>query len=133
MVTGKAAKKHLVYSFQRANRDLRVMQNDEDVPEEENTPRRQYIRATTKMNLLPLPLVLRKVDPTGKRQNEKGLFLAHKGLGDTKMLPIVEVIDKLPAVESVDLCDNRLTDISLMPLMRKLVNVPTLLYVIDHI
>ena len=72
------AKKHFIENFQRANRDLRVFVKDCDVPEEHNTPRRQYLRATTKMGLLPLPLVLRKPDPTGKRQNEKGIFLAHK-------------------------------------------------------
>jgi len=119
---GPASKTSFTAAFQRASRDLRVMQNDTDVPDECSTPRRNYLREVTKANLLPLPIVLRK------EKEPKGVFLAHKGLGDDRMLPIVSVIDQLPAVESVDLCDNRLTDISLMPLMKKLVNMPTLLY-----
>jgi len=119
---GPVAKTAFTAAFQRAGRDLRVMINDSDVPDECNTPRRNYLREVTKLNLLPLPTVLRK------ETHPKGVFLAHKGLGDDRMLPIVSVIDQLPAVESVDLCDNRLTDISLMPLMKKLVNMPTLLY-----
>ena len=119
---GPVAKTSFTAAFQRAKRDFHGAHNDEDVPEECRTPRRMYLREVEKLKLLPLPVILRK------ETNQKGVFLAHKGLGDIKMLPIVSVIDQLPAVECVDLCDNRLTDVSLMPLMKKLVNMPTLLY-----
>ncbi len=119
---GPAAKAAFTAAFRTAQKDYIGAPNDKDVPEECNTPRRNYLRETTKLNLLPLPMILRK------ETHPKGVYLAHKGLGDLRMLPIVAVIDQLPAVESVDLCDNRLTDKSLMPLMKKLVNMPTLLY-----
>ena len=42
------------------------------------------------------------------------------------MLPIIEMIDSLPAVQSINFCDNRLTDVSLMPLTAKLPHLKTL-------
>lgn len=119
---GANAKRDFLARFQRAARDLRVMPKVEHIPEEMNTPRHMYLRETTKLNLVPLPTILRK------DKQPKGIFLAHKGLGDTRMLPVVEVLHRLPAIETVDLCDNRLTDDSLMPLMSKLVHMPSLTY-----
>eukprot|EP01041_Mallomonas_annulata_P008375 gene8375-17271_t len=63
--------------------------------------------------ITPRSMYLRKVDPTS-------LSLAHKGLGDQQALIIIEVIDHMKDLLSLNLCDNRLTDISLMPLLEKL-------------
>ena len=117
---GENARKAFVAKFRKAARDLYVMPKDEHIPEELNTPRHMYLRETTKKNLLPFPNILRK------EKQPKGVFLAHKGLGDVRFMPVVEVLHRLPAIETVNLCDNRLTDHSLMPLMSKLVHMPSL-------
>jgi hypothetical protein len=33
-----------------------------------------------------------------------------RGLGDARVGPLIEIIQLLPEVSSIDLCDNRLTD-----------------------
>lgn len=117
---GAEAKQHLQRMYRDANRDLSVYVKDEDVPEGRRTPRSLYLREVERRNLPPLSLVLRKED------NAHGVFLANRGLGDTHMAPLVEIIDSLPSVSTVDLNDNRLTDVTLMPLMIKLVSMPSL-------
>lgn len=42
------------------------------------------------------------------------------------MLPVIDVLEELPTVETIDLSDNRLTDVSLLPLVSKLDKLPHL-------
>jgi hypothetical protein len=42
------------------------------------------------------------------------------------MLPVIEVLEYLPTVETIDLSDNRLIDLSLLPLVSKLDKLPSL-------
>ena len=44
------------------------------------------------------------------------------------MIPLVNIIEKLPLLQSVIVCDNRLTDLSLTPLMLKLPSLPNLMH-----
>lgn len=119
---GNAAKAGLMLKFKRANQDLETMPNDSDVPPHLRTPRFLYMREVEKSKLIPLSL------PVRKKANPRGIFLGGKGLGDTRILPIVLVTDSLPAVESIDVSDNRMTDASLMPLMLKLPTLNTLTF-----
>lgn len=85
-----------------------------DGTEPARSPRSNYMRSVVKGNTIPVPLILRRAaDP-------KTLSMAHKGIGDKKALNVIEVIDQLGDLETINFCDNRLTDISLMPLMEKL-------------
>lgn len=119
---GDGAKEHYLQVLRNADRDLRVMPVAGMIPEEMRTPRRMYVRATRLARLIPLPLVLRQ------EKHCRGIYLGHKGLGDTKILPLVSVMDELPCLETADLCDNRLTDKSLGPLLTKLINMSSLLH-----
>lgn len=47
---------------------------------------------------------------------------------DKQAYPIIRVVDKLPAVKIIDFSDNRLTDLTLMPLAHKLQKMPSLTY-----
>ena len=67
--------------------------SDNDIPENLRSPRSMFLREITKKNLLPIPIILR--DET----NSKGLFLAHKGLGDEYLLSIIRIIETLPIIE----------------------------------
>ena len=44
------------------------------------------------------------------------------------MLPLVDVIENLPLLSTLIICDNRLTDVSLTPLMLKLPALPLLMH-----
>ena len=118
---GPSAKKALHHKFLLSSKSLEKMPNDKDVPEGPlRSPRNLYLREVQKANLLPLAL------PVRKSKNPRGVFLGGKGLGDTRILPIVKVLDTLPAVETIDFSDNRMTDVSLVPLMAKLTSLTTL-------
>lgn len=119
---GVKAKENLMLKFKRASHNLEIMPKDGDVPDELRSPRFMYMREVQKGHLLPLPLTVRNT------KNPRGIFLAGKGLGDARILPIVMVADTLPAVETIDLSDNRMTDLSIMPLTLKLAALTTLMH-----
>ena len=96
--------------------------NIQDIPDELRTPRHMYLRTIDERKLLPLPLILRK------HSHPKGVFLPNKGIGDEYCLSIIDVLDILPCVESIDLQSNRLTDLSLIPLAEKLFDMKALTY-----
>ena len=100
--------------FREAKKDMDHYPTDELLPLSRRTPRTLYLREVTKQNLLPLSLFLRK-DHT-----PYDVALGHRGLGDKRAAPIIEVIDMLPGISTINLSDNRLTDKTLMPLARKL-------------
>lgn len=100
--------------YKRSTLDLERYPKEEELPEELKTPRSLYLRGVAKAKLLPLPLLIR--DPT----EPLSLNLGFKGLGDIRVAPVIEVIDKIPALHTINLADNRLTDATLMPLALKL-------------
>ncbi len=108
--------------FKQAGRLLERYPDEKDLPDELKTPRSMYLRGVEKGNLLPLPLLLRSENAP------LTLDLGRRGLGDKRVKPIIDVIDELPALHSINLSDNRLTDITLMPLASKLPLMDTLTY-----
>jgi len=54
--------------------------------------------------------------------------LGYRGLGDERAAPLISIIDALPAIKTINLCDNRLTDVTLVPLMSKLLSLKALTY-----
>jgi Ca2+-binding EF-hand superfamily protein len=75
------------------------------------SPRTKFIAACIDRGLRPLPsLVMRK------NFNTK-INLSHFGIGDSMGCAFAECLLTLPSIESIDLCDNNLTDISLFPLI----------------
>lgn len=114
-------------SFQRdygtAYRDLnKIIDGEINFTKAKSSPRSKYLREVALQRLPPLSLLMRK------QEDPKGLDISHRGIGDKKMLPLVNVIEKLPLLQSVIVCDNRLTDISLTPLMMKLPALPQLMH-----
>jgi Leucine-rich repeat (LRR) protein len=106
--------------FTEAVHDLSKFPTDDDVPRHKRTPMYYFVREQAKRQLPPLPLLIRDED------DPLSISLGGKGLGDLNMLPVVAVIDQLPIVESIDFSDNRMTDVSLMPLAEKLVFMTSL-------
>ena len=117
---GSQAKAAMRQKFLGSSRSLQKYPKDEDVPAELQSPRSMYLREAQKRSLVPLSLTVRK------RTQPRGVFLSGRGLGDTRIMPIISVIDALPAIEAIDLSDNRMTDTSLCPLTVKLRTLRTL-------
>ena len=117
---GDKARKDFFDMYQKTDKNLGLYLTDSDVQEEDKTPRSVYLREVCKRNLPPLSLVLRK------ESDAHGVHLEHRGLGDLHISPLIEIIEKLPFLDTVDLTDNRLTDETLMPLMLKLKSMPGL-------
>ena len=120
MYFGEEARIAFSLRFKNASKDLERYSNEEMLPISKLTPRSLYLRESAKNNLLPLPIILRK------STNPMGVHLSHRGIGDERMIPLIKVIDTLPAIQTIDLCDNRLTDITLIPLASKLINFKSL-------
>ena len=108
--------------FLQANKNLQTYPDDDTLPISLSSPRSLYLRETTKLNILPLPLILRK------EKEPLGIYLSHHGIGDIRFQPVIKIIDQLPGIHTIDLCDNRLTDITLMPLAMKLHTFKNLTY-----
>lgn len=117
---GSQAKAAMRLKFLNSSRNLQKYPKDDDVPEELRSPRSMYLRESQKRSLVPLSLTVRK------RMQPRGVFLGGRGLGDSRIMPVVSVIDSLPAIEAIDLSDNRMTDVSLCPLTVKLRTLRTL-------
>lgn len=122
-IFGTGARTNYMDQFRVAYRQLEVSRDGaRNYTASQNSPRTRYLRQVARKRLPPLPLLLRKVhDPNC-------LNLGNKGLGDEKLLPVIEVLNQLPALTKLILCDNRLTDESLMPLMIKLRGLPGLVH-----
>jgi hypothetical protein len=84
------------------------------------TPRTRYLSACLREGLAPLPHAILRSQLTST------LSLAHCGLGDRMGCLLAEVIHLLPMIESVNLCDNNLTDDSLSPLLHSILTINTL-------
>jgi hypothetical protein len=121
---GESAIIEFQQKYKKVLREMEKYPEEADIPPENVdslTPRSLYLRGTIKNKGLPLSsLLLRK-------ENEPlGIFLAHYGLGDTRLQPLVRVIDSLPGIKTLDLADNRLTDLTLLPLTAKLASIRNL-------
>jgi Leucine-rich repeat (LRR) protein len=117
---GLDAKQDLMRLYVSSQDSNFVYPNDDDLPEDLKSPHMMMLRDQMRRNLSPLPLIVRS------ENKQKGVYLPNKGLGDDRVLPIISVLDTLPAVYVIDLSDNRLTDKSLMPLALKLSHLPNL-------
>lgn len=117
---GEKARVDFALRFKNATKDLERYSDESKLPPEKLTPRSLYLREGAKKNLLPLPIILRK------DSNPMGVHLPHRGIGDDKMFPLIKVMDTLPAIQTIDLCDNRLTDQTLIPLAAKLLQFKSL-------
>jgi Ran GTPase-activating protein (RanGAP) involved in mRNA processing and transport len=119
---GDQARLDFQYKFKKAYDDYERYPNDNDLPTEALTPRSLYLRGTVQHGTLPLQLLIRK-------ENEPlGVYLGHRGVGDLRMEPLIRIIDKLPGVRHIDLSDNRLTDLTLLPFTEKLSFMKSLLH-----
>lgn len=113
---------HKRYKQQRKDMNRRSNKDITDMPSKLLSPRSMYLREVDKNNLLPLSLLLRK------ENKPLGLYLGHRGLGDDRLLPVVQVLEKLPALQTIDLSDNRLTDKTLTMFAVKLQELHSLTY-----
>jgi Ran GTPase-activating protein (RanGAP) involved in mRNA processing and transport len=120
MYFGESARASFAQRFKTASKDLERYKDEATIPAAKLTPRSLYLREGAKKNLLPLPIVLRK------ESNPMGVHLPHRGIGDVRMIPLIKVMDTLPAIQTIDLCDNRLTDVTLIPLAAKLLQFKSL-------
>ena len=117
---GPQARVDFFEKYKEAGRN-QLLYLDNDWPENYlESPRSMYMKTIVNENLTPLTILLRK------EEEAKGLFLGHKGLGDAKLMPVIQVLENLPTVETIDFSDNRLTDESLMPLALKLTKLQNL-------
>lgn len=119
---GTTAMLDLHSKFKESGKMLERYPNKEDLPDHLLTPRSLYLRETAKSKLLPRRLLVRK------ESEPLAITLAHHGLGDERMLPVIEVIELIPALRTIDISDNRLTDRTLMPLASKLSQLQSLTY-----
>ena len=119
---GVEAKLEFSAMFRDVPRQVIYYPKEDDLPEENKTPRTLYLRQVHSHDLLPLPLLMRKENAPYE------INLKNRGLGDARVAPIVEIIDRLPVIHSINLCDNRLTDVTLMPLALKLSSFKSLTY-----
>ena len=88
----------------------------EDIQEGTITsPRTKYIAACLKQNMNPrMSLILRK-------RVSSELNLQHQGMGDSLGLLFAESLRELPYVQSINISDNNLTDISIGPILRSII------------
>ena len=120
---GNNAKRALSKMFYNAVNELSKYPHDSQLPESKRlNPRYMFVREQAKRGQHPLQLLIRD------ESTMNGVCLGGKGLGDEKILPVVLVLDLLPAVHIIDFHDNRLTDISLMPLAQKLLGLKHLVH-----
>lgn len=81
------------------------------------SPRQQYLASCIDRGLAPLPsLVMRNAFTTK-------IDLTHFGIGDAMGCAFAECLDKLPTIESLNLCDNSLTDESLYPILQAVMKI----------
>ena len=75
------------------------------------SPRTKFVASCIDRGLSPLPSVVMR-----KLFNTK-INLAHFGIGDERGCAFAECLKTLPSIESINLCDNNLTDAALYPLI----------------
>ena len=86
-----------------------------------NSPRSRFISSCLSHGLNPRAFMMVR-----KKGHDTELKLSHLCIGDTVASLFAASLGDLPDVESVNLNDNKLTDVSLGPLVLALSNVPSL-------
>ncbi|KAJ8569310.1 hypothetical protein ON010_g5950 [Phytophthora cinnamomi] len=84
------------------------------------SPRALFLGACLAGGQAPPTLLLRK------EQNKRAFDFSHQGLGDNFIVRFAACLPELPLVESINVCDNRLTDVGISCLLRALENKPHL-------
>jgi Ca2+-binding EF-hand superfamily protein/Ran GTPase-activating protein (RanGAP) involved in mRNA processing and transport len=86
------------------------------------SPRSKFISACMQERMNPrASLVTRK-------NISKCLDLQHHGMGDAMGLVLSSALSDMPFMDSINLCDNNLTDVSLHPLLIAIASVPLLTF-----
>ena len=95
--------------------------DDNLLTREAMTPRQKYLREILRKNALPYPVLCRR------RKDKPGtLDLTGAGVGDVIVESLAQVLDGLHDVDTLLLADNRLTDVSLEPLLEAIASLPHL-------
>ncbi|GMF15086.1 unnamed protein product [Phytophthora fragariaefolia] len=84
------------------------------------SPRALFLGACLAGSQAPPTLLLRK------EHNKRAFDFSHQGLGDNFIVRFAACLPELPLVESINVCDNRLTDAGIGCLLRALENKPHL-------
>ncbi|EGZ06680.1 hypothetical protein PHYSODRAFT_387316, partial [Phytophthora sojae] len=84
------------------------------------SPRALFLGACLAGSQAPLTLLLRK------EHNKRAFDFSHQGLDDNFIVRFAACLPELPLVESINVCDNRLTDAGISCLLRALENKPHL-------
>ncbi|KAE8989954.1 hypothetical protein PF011_g18556 [Phytophthora fragariae] len=84
------------------------------------SPRALFLGACLAGSQAPPTLLLRK------EHNKRAFDFSHQGLGDNFIVRFAACLPELPLVESINVCDNRLTDAAISCLLRALENKPHL-------
>jgi hypothetical protein len=95
--------------------------DDNLLTREAMTPRQKYLREILRKKALPYPVLCRR------RKDKPGtLDLTGAGVGDVIIESLAQVLDGLHDVDTLLLADNRLTDLSLDPLLEAIASLPHL-------
>lgn len=85
------------------------------------SPRTHYIARCLKEKLNPnVSLIIRK-------NLTKILNLNHLGIGDKMASILAECLENLPFIHGINICDNRLTDAGLVPILMAVIKIPEVL------
>ena len=95
--------------------------DDNLLTREAMTPRQRFLREILRKKALPYPVLCRR------RKDKPGtLDLTGAGVGDVIIESLAQVLDGLHDVDTLLLADNRLTDLSLDPLLGAIASLPHL-------
>jgi hypothetical protein len=115
---GERAILEFQHKYKKVIKEMNTYPTEKDIPPDQKeslTPRSLYLRGTIANNTLPLSSLLIR-----KENEPLSISLPHYGLGDLRLQPFVHIVDTLPGIRTLNLSDNRLTDITLLPLTEKL-------------
>jgi hypothetical protein len=111
--------RHTFFAAFKGLAQERYKRGDMDQSSQLNTARQQYLNNVVERQLLPLPVMIRPAA-------EPIINLQGRGLGDEKAIQFAECLSTVPDVQGLNLCDNRLTDQSLVPLIKAVQAKPAL-------
>ncbi len=95
--------------------------DDNLLTREAMTPRQRFLREVLRKKALPYPVLCRR-----RADRPNTLDLTGAGVGDTIIESLAQVLDGLTDVDTLLLADNRLTDVSLEPLLEAIASLPHL-------
>ena len=95
--------------------------DDNLLTREAMTPRQKFLREILRKKALPYPVLCRR-----RPDAPNTLDLTGAGVGDVIVESLAQVLDGLHDVDTLLLADNRLTDVSLEPLLEAIASLPHL-------